>query len=94
VIQFQPLPQLQTQPTGAALACPFQPHSVQPHQRHLRIICRWFDIGGKQFQLLRFALFVKDLDGFQPASLRRTVQLAQVAERLLPRPVGSPYGFD
>jgi hypothetical protein len=49
---------------------------------------------GEEFQLLRFALFIEDLDGGQPARLRGTVPLAQVAERLLPRAIRGAHGFD
>jgi hypothetical protein len=38
---------------------------------------------GPQFQLLRFPLFVKNLNRLQPSRLIRTVQLAQMAERSL-----------
>jgi hypothetical protein len=38
-------------------------------------------------------MFVEDLDGFQPACLRRTVQFTEVTERLLSWSVGSPNGF-
>ena len=84
----QPLPQFQSQKAGAELPCSFQPHLVQQHARDLRIVGRRLHMRREQLQLLRFALFIEDLDGFQPARLRRTVQLAQITERLLPRTIG------
>jgi hypothetical protein len=49
---------------------------------------------GKELELLSFTLFIEDLDGGQPARLHRTVQLTQVAERLLPRAIRGAHGFD
>ena len=49
---------------------------------------------GKELQLLRFALFIEDLNRRQPARLRRTVQLAQVAERFLTRTIRRAHRFD
>ena len=51
-------------------------------------------MGRKQFQLLGFALLVKDLDAFQPPRLRRSVQLPQVAERSLARSVNGSHCLD
>ena len=48
---------------------------------------------GEQFQLLRFALFIEDLNGCQPARLRGTVQLAQVAESFLTRAIRRAHRF-
>ena len=49
---------------------------------------------GEEFQLLGFALFIEDLDGGQPARLRGAVQLAQVAQGFLTRPIRRAHGFD
>jgi hypothetical protein len=49
---------------------------------------------GKQLQLLRLTLFVKNFDSLQPARLRRTVQLTEITQRLLSRPIGGAHGFD
>jgi hypothetical protein len=51
-------------------------------------------MGRKQFQLLGFALLVKDLDAFQPPGLRRSVKLPQVAERFLARSVNGSHRLD
>ena len=92
-IQLQPLPQFQPQKAGAELPRSFQPHLVHQHARYLRIVGRRRHMRREQFQLLRFALFVEDLDRLQPARLRRTVQLAQVAERSLTRTIGRAHRF-
>ncbi len=47
----------------------------------------------EQFQLLRLALFIEDLDRLQPARLRRTVQLAQIAQRSLTRTIRRAHRF-
>jgi hypothetical protein len=52
----------QPQPARAELPRALQPHLVEQHPRHLRIIRRRFDLRGKQLQLLCFALFVEDFD--------------------------------
>jgi hypothetical protein len=54
---------------------------------YLRIIVRNFDVRGKQFQLLGFALLVEHLHAFQPPCLRGSIQLPQVAQRPLARAV-------
>jgi hypothetical protein len=41
----------------------------------------------EECQLLRISLIVEDLDSLQPARLRRTVQLAQIANRFLTRAI-------
>src|SRR5438067_9498074 len=81
-IQFEPLPQFQPQKARTELARSFQPYFVQQHPRYLRIVRRRRHMRGEQLQLLCFALFIEDLNGRQPARLRGTVQLAQVAECL------------
>ncbi len=48
----------------------------------------------EQLQLLRVALLIEDLDGFQPARLRRTVQFAHVAESLLSRAIRRAHRLD
>ena len=42
----------------------------------------------EQFQLLCLALLIKHLNGSQPAYLIRTIQLAEMAQRPLPRTIG------
>jgi hypothetical protein len=69
-IQFEPLPQFQSQKTRAELPCPFQPHFAQQHTRYLRIIRGRRHMRREQFQLLRIALFVEDFNRCQPAGLR------------------------
>src|SRR6202451_1645320 len=86
-MQSQTLPQLPPQKTGTELAGSFQPDPIYDDSRHLRIIVCYLDMRGKQFQLLGFALLVKDFDAFQPPRLRRSVQLTQVAQRPLARTV-------
>ena len=67
---------------------------MEQYPRYLRVVGRWRHMRGKQLQLLSFALFIEDLDSGQPARLRGTVQLTQVAERLLPRSIWGAHGFD
>jgi len=86
-IQFQALPQIQPQETGAELPRSFQTYFVQQHPRYLRIVLGRSHMRRKQFQLLRIALIVEDLNGLQPARLRRAVQFAQIANRFLTRTV-------
>ncbi len=92
-IQFQALPQLQTQPAGAELARSFQTHLIQQHARDLRIAGRRLHIGGEQLELLRLTLLIEDLDRFQPACLCRTVQLTEIAEPSLSRSVRRAHRF-
>jgi hypothetical protein len=93
-IQFELLPYFQPEKTGAELSCSFQPHFAEQHARHLRIV-RWrLYMRGKELELLRFALLVENLDGGQPARLRGTVQLTQIAESLLTRTIGGTHRFD
>jgi len=92
-IQFEPLPQFQPQKARTELARSFQPYFVQQHPRYLRIVRRRRHMRGEQLQLLCFALFIEDLNGRQPARLRGTVQLAQVAECLLARTIRCAHRF-
>src|ERR1022692_2816355 len=48
----------------------------------------------EKLQLMGFALFIEDLHGCQPARLRGTVQLAQVAERSLARAIRCAHRFN
>ena len=91
-IQFEPLPQFQPQKARTELARSFQPYFVQQHPRYLRIVRRR-KVRGKQFQLPRFTLIVKDLHRSQPACLPRTVQLTQVAQSLLTRAIRRAHRF-
>ena len=51
-------------------------------------------MGGEKLQLMGFALLVENLHGGQPARLRGTVQLAQVAERSLTRAIWRAHRFN
>ena len=88
-VQFQPLPQFQTQATSSKL-----PHPAHPHPSYVRIVLRHLDVRRKQFQLPAFALLVEDRDHLQPVRLRRVVQFAQITQRALTRTVGRADGFD
>jgi len=92
-VQSQPLPQLDPQIAGAELARSLQSHFIQQYARHLRVIGRRLHIRGEQFQLLCFTLLVENLDGLHPPRMGRTIQLAQVAERLLARTVRCTHRF-
>ncbi|MDQ1472828.1 MAG: hypothetical protein QOJ99_4308 [Bryobacterales bacterium] len=48
-IQFEPLPQFQSEKTRAELPGSFQPHFVQQHTRYLRIIRRRSYMRREQF---------------------------------------------
>jgi hypothetical protein len=48
----------------------------------------------EELQLLCFALFIEDLHSGQPARLRGAVQLAQIAERFLPRAIRCAHRLD
>src|SRR5438046_5642497 len=48
----------------------------------------------KQLQLFRLTLFVENLDGLQPACLRRAVQLTQITQRPLSWSVRSSNRFN
>ena len=87
IVQFQSSPQLQPQIAGPELSRPFQAHPIHQHARDLRIVRRRLHMRRKQFQLLRFGVFVKDLDCLQPARTIRAVQLTQMAKRFLPRTI-------
>jgi hypothetical protein len=50
-------------------------------------------LGGEQLQLLGFAVFVEDLNRFQPTRLSRIVQLAEITQRSLPRSIRGADGF-
>ena len=93
-IQFQALPQFQSEKARADLPSSFQPHFVQQHTPDLRIIRRRRHMRREQLQRLRIALFVEDFNRCQPAGLRRTVPLAQVTERFLPRAIRRAHRFD
>ena len=92
-IQFQTLPKFQTEPDGSELPRPLQTHLVQQHPRHLRIIRRRFHLRREQLQLLRFTLLVENFNRLQPARLRGTVQLAEVAQCFLTRTIGRAHRF-
>src|SRR5262249_9838953 len=47
----------------------------------------------EQFQLLRFPLLVKNLNRSQPPPMVRTVQLAQMTQCSLTRPIGCAHRF-
>jgi hypothetical protein len=66
-------------------ARPLQPHAIDEHLHYLLVLFRRSDFGRKQLQLPAFTLLVEHFDGFQPARLRRTVQLTQIAQSALPR---------
>jgi hypothetical protein len=63
-IQFQTLPQLPPQETGAELTRSLQADSIHQDSRYLRIIVQPLDMRRKQFQLLSFALLVEHLHAF------------------------------
>jgi hypothetical protein len=64
------------------------------HLSHLRIVIGWRHMRREELQLSCFALIVEDVNGCQPARLCRTVQFAQVAERLLARAIRCAHRFD
>src|SRR6267154_151555 len=94
VIEFEPFPELEAQIAGAKLPRPFQAHLVQQNAGYLRIILRRLDMRRKQLQLFRLTLFVENLDGLQPACLRRAVQLTQITQRPLSWSVRSSNSFN
>jgi hypothetical protein len=92
-IQFQAPPQFQPQIAGTELARPLQTNLVHQHASDLRIVCRRFDVGREQFQLLRFTLFIKDLNRSQPARLVGAVQFPQMTQCSLTRSIGCAHRF-
>ena len=93
LIQLQPSPQFQPQIAGAELSRPFQAHPVDQDACHLRIVGWRFHMRREQLQLLRFTLFIKDLNRSQPARMVRTVQFAQMTQRSLTWPIGCADRF-
>jgi hypothetical protein len=93
-IQVQPLPRLQTQIAGAEPPSPFQTYLTQQNSSHLWIIRRNLDMRRKKLNCCASRCSLKTSMVFQPASLRRTVQLTEVTPRLLSWSVGSPNGFN
>ena len=92
-IQFQASPQFQPQIAGAELSRPCQAHPVDQDPCHLRIVWGRLHLRREQFQLLRFTLFIKDLNRSQPPRMIRTVQLAQMTQRSLTRSIGCAHRF-
>ena len=86
-IQLKPSPQFKPEETGAERSCPFQAHLVHQNARHLRIILRHRDMRWKQLQLMRITMIVENFNRLHPARLRRTIQLTQIADRLLTRAI-------
>src|SRR5580698_8413104 len=66
-IQFQPLPQLQSEKARTELTRSFQTHFVQQHTRYLWIVRRRRHMRGEELQLLSFTLLIENLNGCQPA---------------------------
>ncbi len=65
------------------LSLSFQTYFVQQHARYLRIVIARRHMRREQFQLLRVALIVEDLNALRPACLRRAVQFAQITDAVL-----------
>ena len=57
----------------------------------MRIVWGRLHLRREQFQLLRFTLFIKDLNRSQPPCLIRTVQFAQMTQCSLTRPIGCAH---
>jgi len=91
IIQFKPLPQLQSEKSGTEPTRPFQANLVHNYPR--RIVIGRHLMQRKQFQLTRFLSLVEHLNRLQPARLCRTVQLAQIADRPLTRTIRRAYRF-
>ena len=84
----------QPEQCGPQLPRPLQPHPLDQHLGHLRIVGWRGDLRWKQFQLMPFAGLVEDLDRLQPPRLRRVIQLAEMAERPLAWPIGGADRFN
>jgi hypothetical protein len=91
---IQLLPQFQSQKARPELPRSFQPYPVQQDAGYLRIIWWRRHMRREQLQLLCFALFIENLNGCQPARLRGTVQLAQIAEGFPTRTIRCAHRLD
>jgi len=65
-IQFKPLPQFQSEETGAERTRPFQAHLVHQYACHLRIVIRRHNVRREQLQLTRITLIVENLNRLHP----------------------------
>jgi hypothetical protein len=82
------------QPDIAEVPWPCPADAIEPDLDHGDVHRAGRRAGGKERELLLFALRIEDPDGLSPASLGRAVEFAEIADRVLAGPVRGAHGFD